>query len=153
MTELQHRGWTVQLCGQGTYPAEIQRALRHCDSPLRQFPDMIAARGMDIVTIDAKDRMPSTHTDRYTISRKSVLAGLQFLGTNAPIPLFYVLGDLSVLTPPEVMHYGAAELRCPTGSYFFISTYRAHRFDEVFGHPAISSHLAQSQQVGPPLAG
>ncbi|MEU4516890.1 hypothetical protein AB0G05_46035 [Nonomuraea wenchangensis] len=94
---------------------------------------MIAARGMDVVTIDAKDRMPSTHSDRYTISRKSLLAGLQFLGMHAPIPLFYVLGDLHVLTPAEVMHYGAIEFRQPAGSYYFISTYRAHQFDEVFG--------------------
>ena len=69
--ELQARGWTVQRCGQGTYPPVIRQALVRTDSALRYFPDLIAARDGELVTIDAKDRMPSTHTDRYAISTLS----------------------------------------------------------------------------------
>ncbi|MFD4589004.1 hypothetical protein [Streptomyces sp. NPDC058434] len=130
---LQERGWTVHLCGQGTYPAPIQTALRNTNSALRQFPDMIAARGSALVTIDAKDRMPSTHTQRYAISRRSVLAGMQFLGMNAPVPLYYVLGDLRVLTPAEIMHYTAYASLHFSGSYYLINSHNAHRFDDVFG--------------------
>ncbi|MET7765709.1 hypothetical protein ABZS71_28195 [Streptomyces sp. NPDC005393] len=131
--ELEHRGWAVHPYGQGTYPAAIQNALRRTDSPLRQFPDLIAARGPDLITIDAKTRMPSTMTSRYAISRKCLLAGLQFLGMYAPVPLYYVFGDLTVLTPVEVMHYPSNASRHSSGSYYLISTRRAHRFDDVFG--------------------
>jgi hypothetical protein len=74
---------------------------------------MIAARGMDVVTVDAKARLHSTDTGRYAVSRTSLTAGLQFLGVHAPVPLYYVLGDLGVLTPAEVMHYGSTAFRYP----------------------------------------
>lgn len=83
---LQARGWTVQRCGQGTYPPTIQNALRTTQSALRQFPDLIAARGTDLITIDAKNRMPSTHTDRYAISTRTINADLLFTASHAPTP-------------------------------------------------------------------
>ncbi|MFE7015733.1 hypothetical protein ACFVAQ_35445 [Streptomyces sp. NPDC057651] len=132
---LQDRGWTVQPCGQGTYPAPIQDALATTNSALRQFPDLIAARGSDLVTIDAKDRMPSTHSDRYAISAATVNAGLLFTATHAPTPLYYVLGDMKVLTPAEVLHYTVHALRHRSGAYHLVSTHQAHPFDEVFGRP------------------
>ncbi|MEU5668573.1 hypothetical protein, partial [Streptomyces longwoodensis] len=104
---LRARGWTVQPCGQGTYPPAIREALRRTRSALRHFPDLIAARGADLVTIDAKDRMPSTDTDRYAVSADTVTAGLFFTAAHAPTPLYYVFGDLKVLTPAEVVHYTA----------------------------------------------
>lgn len=130
---LQHRGWTVQSCGQATYPTAIQDALRRTRSALRQFPDLIAARGAELVTIDAKDRMPSTHSDRYAISSATVNAGLLFTATHAPTPLYYVLGDMRVLTPAEVLHYAQHALRHHSGAYHLIRTDRAHPFDQVFG--------------------
>jgi hypothetical protein len=99
---------------------------------------MIAARNMDVVTIDCKARMGSTHTGRYAVSRRCLQAGLQFIGANAPIPLYYVFGDLTVLTPAEVMHYASIGLRHPGGSYYLVSTRHAHTFKEVFGTPAAS---------------
>ena len=134
--QLELYGWTVHPCGQGTYPAAIQNALRHTESAFRQFPDMIAARGHDIVAIDAKTRLESTGTDRYAVSRKRLLAGLQLLGTMAPLRLFYVFGDLRVLTPAEVMAYSCHASLHPSGSYYLVSTRLAHQFDEVFGTPA-----------------
>ncbi|MGR8012284.1 hypothetical protein [Streptomyces hypolithicus] len=113
---LRDRGWTVQPCGQGTYPTAIQDALRHTRSALRQFPDLIAARGAELVTIDAKDRMPSTHSDRYAISAATVTAGLLFTAAHAPTPLYYVLGDLKILTPVEVLHYAVHALRHRSGA-------------------------------------
>ncbi|MET9142083.1 hypothetical protein [Streptomyces parvulus] len=136
MQALQDRGWTVQACGQGTYPAPVRDALRRTRSALRRFPDLIAARGADIVTIDAKDRMPSTHSDRYAISTATVNAGLLFTATHAPTPLYYVLGDMKVLTPAEVLHYTLHALRHQSGAYHLVSSHQAHSFDEVFGPKA-----------------
>ncbi|WUI01562.1 hypothetical protein OHR68_07000 [Spirillospora sp. NBC_00431] len=134
--ELQQHGWTVHPCGQGTYPTPIQRALSACDSALRQFPDMIAARGSAVVTIDAKTRM-RPHTGRYAISRACIQAGLQFAGANAPIPLYYVLGDacsdLAVLTPAEVSAYTMAGHLHPSGAYYLIDARHARPFKAVFG--------------------
>ncbi|MGQ4388868.1 hypothetical protein [Streptomyces sp. SAS_270] len=130
---LRARGWTVQPCGQGTYPPAVREALRRTRSALRQFPDLIAARGADLVTIDAKDRMPSTRTDRYAISRDTVNAGLLFTAAHAPTPLYYVFGDLKVLTPAEVVHYTAHALRHRSGAFHLVCTEQAHRFDDVFG--------------------
>ncbi|MEV8099138.1 hypothetical protein [Kitasatospora sp. NPDC085879] len=131
--ELQRRGWTAHPFGQGTYPTAIQDALRRTNSPLRQLPDMIAAHGSRIACIDAKARLPSTTSDRYAISCKSVHAGLQFTGLHAPVPLYYVFGDLRVLTPAEIAHYSSRGNDHPTGSYYLISTQHAHPFDSIFG--------------------
>ncbi|MFF7366017.1 hypothetical protein [Streptomyces sp. NPDC008125] len=130
---LRARGWTVHPCGQGTYPAPIRNALRHTRSALRQFPDLIAARDRDIITIDAKDHMPSTTTNRYAISTTTVHAGLQLTALHAPTPLYYVFGDLKVLTPAEVLHYTDHALRHTSGAYYLVNTRRAHPFDDVFG--------------------
>ncbi|MGW5348344.1 hypothetical protein [Streptomyces sp. NPDC004050] len=132
---LHARGWTVHTCGQGTFPPEIRQALASTASSLRWFPDLIAARAGEVVTIDAKDRMPSTTSDRYAISATAANAGLLFTATHAPTPLYYVLGDLKVLTPAEVLHYAEHARRHHSGAYHLISTHHAHRFDEVFGTP------------------
>ncbi|MEU5810712.1 hypothetical protein [Streptomyces sp. NPDC047718] len=130
---LRARGWTVQPCGQGTYLPAIRHALARTGSVLRYFPDLIAARGGELVTIDAKDRMPSTHSRRYAISTATANAGLLFTATHAPTPLYYVFGDLKVLTPAEVLHYTAHTRSPSSGAWLMIATDRAHAFDEVFG--------------------
>ncbi|MFE2147482.1 hypothetical protein ACFXA3_38125 [Streptomyces sp. NPDC059456] len=130
---LEARGWTVQRCGQGTYHPAIQQALARTTSALRWFPDLIAARADEVITIDAKDRMPSTTSNRYSLSNAAIQAGLLFTGIHAPTPLYYVLGDLKVLTPAEVLHYTAHARRAHSGAYHFVSTRHAHHFDEVFG--------------------
>lgn len=133
---LEDRGWTAHPCGQGTFPAPIQQALSRTDSALRYFPDLIAARGGELVTIDAKTRLPSTRTHRYAISRPCALAGLQFMGANAPVPLYYVLGDLRVLTPAEVLYDTFHSLRPTSGAYHLVSSRLARPFDDVFGTAA-----------------
>ena len=130
---LEARGWTVHPCGQGTYPVPIQQALCHTPSALRYFPDLIAARGSELVTIDAKARMPSTTSRNYAISHKCALAGLQFMGVHAPVPLYYVLGDLCVLTPAEVLYGTFHTLRPTSGAYHLVSSRLAFPFDDVFG--------------------
>lgn len=130
---LEARGWIVHPCGQGTYPAPIRQALRHTPSALRYFPDLIAARGSELVTIDAKSRMPSTTSRNYAISHKCALAGLQFMGVHAPVPLYYVLGDLHVLTPAEVLYNSCHTLHPTNGAYHLVSSQRALSFDDVFG--------------------
>lgn len=94
---------------------------------------MIAAKGTDLVAIDAKTRMPSTHSARYSISRSSLRAGLQFQGANPDISFYFVFGDLQVLTPAEISCYSAHGTRHHTGSYYFIDTRHAHTFSEAFG--------------------
>ncbi|WP_445270420.1 hypothetical protein [Streptomyces sp. DSM 41634] len=135
-TALRQHGWTVHPCGQGTYPPAIQDALRHTRSALRQFPDLIAARNGELVTIDAKDRMPSTHTDRYAISTATLNAGLLFTAAHAPTPLYYVFGDMKVLTPSEIHHYAAHTRTHRSGSWVMVSTRQAHAFHTVFGTTA-----------------
>ncbi|MFJ5595713.1 hypothetical protein ACIQCG_39000 [Streptomyces noursei] len=121
--------------GQGTYPSTIQNALAHTQSALRYFPDLIAARDGEVITIDAKDRMPSTHTDRYAISTATLNAGLLFTAAHAPTPLYYVFGDLKVLTPSEVHHYATHARPHRSGAWVLVATRRAHPFEEVFGSP------------------
>jgi hypothetical protein len=133
MRELEACGWIVHPCGQGTYPAIVQQALGRSQSALRYFPDLLAARGLDVVAVDCKTRIGSVQTGRFAISRACLRAGLVFLGANEPLPLYYVFGDLTVLTPAEVMHYCSTALRHPGGSYYLISTRHAHPFSEVFG--------------------
>lgn len=75
--------------------------------------------------------MRSTQTDRYAISRSCVSAGLHII-TFGP-PLFYVFGNLGVLTPSEVMAYGTLGPRARGGAYYLIPGRLAHHFDDVFG--------------------
>lgn len=128
-------GWTVQPCGQGTYPPAIQHALARTHSALRYFPDLIAARDGEAITIDAKDSMPSTHSDRYAISTATLNAGLLFTAAHAPTPLYYVFGDLKVLTPSEVHHYTTHARPHRSGAWVLVATGQAHPFEEVFGAP------------------
>ncbi|GGV68572.1 hypothetical protein GCM10010261_62350 [Streptomyces pilosus] len=92
------QGWTVERCGQSTYPPVIRQALACTTSALRWFPDLIAARAGEIVTIDTKDCMPSNSSGRYAVADQAVHAGLQFIAANRPTPQSYVFGDLRVLT-------------------------------------------------------
>ncbi|MBX9427657.1 hypothetical protein [Streptomyces lateritius] len=127
------QGWTVERCGQGTYQPAIQQALAQTTSALRWFPDLIAARAGEVVTIDAKDCMPSSTSGRYAVSDEAIHAGLQFIAANRPTPLYYVFGDLRVLTPVEVLHYTGHAERRHDGAYRLVSTRQAHPFDTVFG--------------------
>ncbi len=136
---LRQHGWTVHPCGQGTYPPAIQTALSRTRSTLRQFPDLIAAREGQLVTIDAKDRMPSTHTDRYAVSTATLNAGLLFTAAHAPTPLYYVFGDMKVLTPAEIQYYSSHTRPHRSGSWVLVSTHRAHPFPTVFGAPALTA--------------
>ncbi|MGV9420008.1 hypothetical protein ACWDO6_21225 [Streptomyces sp. NPDC003674] len=127
------QGWTVERCGQGTYPPAIRQALASTTSALRWFPDLIAARAGEVITIDAKDCMPSNSSGRYAVADEAVHAGLQFIAANRPTPLYYVFGDLRVLTPVEVLHYTGHAERRHDGAYRLVSTRKAHPFDTVFG--------------------
>lgn len=71
------QGWTVERCGQGTYPPAIQQALACTTSALRWFPDLITARAGEVVTIDAKDCMPSNSSGRYAVADEAVHAGIR----------------------------------------------------------------------------
>lgn len=90
-----------------------------------------------MLTIDCKDRMSSAETGRYAIGRDCVSFGLQFLAA-FNIPVFYVFGNLGVLTPTEVTSYGMVGPRGRGGSYYLINGRLAHVFDDVFGSPIAS---------------
>lgn len=130
--ELRARGWDVARWGQGVLSPAICAAISRSGSPWRYFPDLVATRSDDLVTIDCKDRMPSRPSLRYSIKRDCVWFGLQFSAV-FKIPLFYVFGNLGVLTPTEIHAYPTPGTPTPTGAYFIINGTRAHRFDDVFG--------------------
>jgi hypothetical protein len=130
--ELNARGWEVALWGQGILSEEIRRVVSR--TRWKNFPDLVGAREGDLVTVDAKERMSSAETGRYAISRECVAFGLQFVAAFG-VPVFYVFGNLGVLTPQEVMSYGHVGPRGMGGSYYLINGRLAHQFDDVFGSP------------------
>ncbi|HEV2452537.1 MAG TPA: hypothetical protein VGS62_11505 [Streptosporangiaceae bacterium] len=137
--ELQRRpDWTVTPWGQSILPEATRQALRDSRSRFRHFPDLVASRPGEIVTIDAKDRMRSTETARYAVARECVSFGLQFFAAFS-IPVYYVFGNLGVLCPTEVASYGRL---APGGAYYLVSERLAHQFDDVFGYPQMGSAAA-----------
>lgn len=139
--ELRGREWAVASWGQGILPEQIRQAIRDSGSRFRYFPDLVAGRPGEIATIDAKDRMRSTETGRYAIARECVSFGLQFVAAFG-IPVYYVFGNLGVLTPTEVHSYGRIAPRSLGGSYYLIGERLAHHFDDVFGYPETGSAAA-----------
>ena len=133
--ELEKRGWTVTPWGQGILPAQTRWAIREARTRFRHFPDLIASRAGEIVTIDAKERMQSTDTGRYAIHRECVQFGLQFLAA-FDLPVYYVFGNLGVLCPTEVASYGRIGPRATGGAYYLVNGRLAHIFDDVFGGAA-----------------
>ncbi|GAA3957977.1 hypothetical protein GCM10023085_45600 [Actinomadura viridis] len=126
------RGWEVAPWGQGVLPPGIQEALSRSASKWRHFPDLVAAREGEIITVDAKDRMWSTQSGRYAVSRDCVSFGLQFIAAFG-VPVFYVFGNLRVLSPVEVQAYGSLGPRIRGGAYFLVPERLGHHFDDVFG--------------------
>lgn len=134
-TELELRGWTVTQWGQGILPETTRHAIREARSRFRHFPDLVAARAGEIVTIDAKDHMHSIESDRYAVSRDCVSFGLQFYAAFG-LPLYYVFGNLGVMCPTEIASYGRIGPRATGGAYYLLNGSLAHIFDDVFGQPA-----------------
>ena len=132
-SELEARGWIVTQWGQGILPDATRRALREIHSRFRYFPDLIASRTGELVTVDAKDCMHSTETGRYAVSRDCVDFGLQLAALG--LPLYYVFGNLAVFCPTEVMSYGQIGPRATGGAYYLVSGRIARNFDDVFGSP------------------
>jgi hypothetical protein len=130
--ELASRRWAVDPWGQAILSEPIRKAVSR--TRWKNFPDLVAARDGDLVAIDAKDRMSSAETGRYAISRECVSFGLQFVAAFG-VPIFYVFGNLGVLTPQEVMSYGSTGARGMGGSYYLVNGRLAHQFDDVFGTP------------------
>jgi hypothetical protein len=130
--ELRRRGWDVDRWGQATLSVHVQHAISR--TTCRNMPDLMAARDGDAVAIDAKNRISSTETGRFAISRTCVSFGIQFVAAFG-VPIFYVFGNLGVLTPQEVMSYGHVGPRGMGGSYYLVNGRMAHQFDDVFGSP------------------
>ena len=108
-TELEKRGWTVDKWGQDILSDEVSRALRRTDSTMRWEPDFVTACGSTIRFVDAKGSLRGGgNTDRNFVSSRSIAAHLR-LSAERDIPVYYVFGDLGVLTPAEVMRALADE--------------------------------------------
>lgn len=137
--EMESRNWTVDPWGQAILSERTRRAISR--TRWKNFPDLIATRDGDLVAIDAKDRMSSAETGRYAISRECVSFGLQFVAAFG-VPIFYVFGNLGVLTPQEIMSYGSTGARGVGGSYYLVNGRLAHQFDDVFGSPAVHDRAA-----------
>lgn len=129
---LKRRGWAVDHWGQGILSPRVRDALAASRSRFGHFPDLVAARRGEVVTVDAKDRMWSTPGNRYAVRRTCVSFGLQFLAA-FDIPLYYVFGNFGVLTPSEAQAYGSLAGRTAGGAYYLIPGGYGHRFDHVFG--------------------
>lgn len=138
-TEMESRGWAVDHWGQATLSERVRRAASR--TRWKHFPDLVAERTSDLVAIDAKDRISSAETGRYAIARACVEFGNQFTAA-FDIPIFYVFGNLGVLTPQEVRAYGTTGPRGFGGSYYLINARLAHQFDDVFGSPVPRDHAA-----------
>lgn len=85
--------------------------------------------------------MSSADTGRYAISRECVNFGIQFVAAFG-VPIFYVFGNLGVLTPQEVMAYGSTGVRAMGGSYYLVDGRLARQFDDVFGRPVNTNAAA-----------
>lgn len=143
--ELTRRGWTVAPSGIDKYPPEITEAFTLTNSPRRWEPDLIAARGLEIVYIDAKGSKDSGHKDRRFVNSRCVMSqiGLHALGY---LPIYYVFANLEVSSPYEMYSRGKFEEHSPVGSggaYYSISAAHCRSFDALFGksqaRPALRS--------------
>jgi hypothetical protein len=133
--QLTLRGWEVNPWGQGLLTRKLQDALRVTDSFIRWIPDLIAAKGKDLVLIDCKARMTSRNTGRHAVERAAVHAHLQLVAWTR-LPVYYVFDDLGVLSPHDVLIAGQEGPHSVAGSgspYFLISRSNARRFDGLFG--------------------
>lgn len=139
--ELEDRGWEVTPWGQSILPELTRRVLRNAAPRFRHFPDLIAARPGELVVVDAKDRMHSTHTNRYAVAQECVSFGLQAAGAFG-WHLCYVFGNLGILTPSEVHTYGTRTRGTGGGAYYLVPERLGRHFDDVFGHPAEGSAAA-----------
>jgi hypothetical protein len=128
--ELGARGWRTAPWGQAILPPDIRSALVSSASNLLHFPNLVAAQNGELVAIDCQNYLRSAETGRYAVSRNCVSFGLQFHAAFG-IPLYYVFGNLGVLTPVEVLACTTTRIRT-SGSYL-VSAKVAHGFDDIFG--------------------
>lgn len=136
--ELRRRGWTVARCGIGIYPQAIIDAYTLTNSPRRNEPDLVAARGPDIIYIDAKGSAESGHRDRRFVNVDCVMnqISLHALGY---LPIYYVFANLEVASPYDMYSRGKFEEHSSVGSggaYYSISVAHCRSFDLLFGKPA-----------------
>lgn len=77
--ELATRGWTVNRYGQGALSENIRAAMRSGASALRWNPDLIAARGDRVVTVDCKAQQSGRSTSWHAIECAAVKAHIRFI--------------------------------------------------------------------------
>lgn len=138
--EFELRAYTASHSGQGILPEQIREAMRASGCQFRHFPDLLVARCGETYAIDAKDRLHSTETGRYAVSRECVEFGLHVDALG--LPVFYVFGNLGVLCPTEIRSYGRLTSRAAGGAYYLVPERLAHHFDDVFGSPETGSAAA-----------
>jgi hypothetical protein len=140
--ELEARGWEVTPWGQGILPEQTRQSIRDTRCRFRHFPDLIASRPGELVVIDAKDGMHSAETGRYAVAADCVSFGLQYVAAFG-MALYYVFGNLGVLSPSEVHAYGTRGSRVGGGgAYYFVPERLTHHFDDVFGQPSYGTAAA-----------
>jgi hypothetical protein len=136
--ELRRRGWTVARCGMGIYPQAIVDAYTLTNSPRRWEPDLVAARGPDIIYIDAKgSREKAGHRDRRFVNVDCVRSQIH-LHALGYLPIYYVFANLEVSSPYDMYSRGRFEEHSPVGSggaYYSISVAQCRNFDLIFGRP------------------
>ncbi|MFG2948331.1 hypothetical protein [Streptomyces adustus] len=138
--ELAARGWDVSVWGQAILTDSVRSALQQTGSLLRWTPDLVAAKGRQVILIDCKSRMTSRTSRRHAVERAAVTAHVH-LTAWTQLPVVYVYDDLRVLTPIDALLSGSTGPRSTAGSgapYLLVPTTRSLAFDDVFGtaqHP------------------
>jgi hypothetical protein len=134
--QLEKRGWTVSPYGQRILAEEIRRALKRTESPARWDPDFVVACGSTIRYVDAKGSLRGMNADLNFISRRALEAHRR-LQSDRDIPVFYVFGDLGVMTPDEVLRAAEVERLGTAGGYLSVPRDASRKLDDVFGpvHP------------------
>lgn len=130
--ELETRGWTVDLYGQGILSDPVKRALGLTESVRRWDPEFLVACGSTIRYVDAKGSLRGVRGDQNFVSRKAIAAHLKLMA-DSDIPVYYVFEDLGVLTPAEMMQLADYERIGNAPGYLTVPRVKSHPFDEVFG--------------------
>ena len=97
---LQHEGWLVAAWGLGVLPRPMRALITNQTTPLRNWPDLIAARGNATRIIEAKSRRATTNTPNHAIQNDS-LEHLQALETIG-LPVVIVWHDFTVNKPSNL---------------------------------------------------
>jgi hypothetical protein len=135
--ELEKHGWEVNKWGQALLTPKILAAFQSNRTGMCWTPDFVVARGERLACVDAKGNMTSDGRDVHFVERGAVDAHMRHFICYG-VQTFYVFGDLSVITPNEVVLHGRIRRGSLNGSgkpCYTVPVQAARPFGAVFGEP------------------